>query len=238
MNIGEFVQNLADSWLNYLAGIVALSAVTMAILQTAKDLLPIRRAFQRRFLRRWIARKCQESGDVESIEASLIDLATDGEVHAFYDLPIEQLCGQIAAASQIALDFPAQHEKLLRCLAARAPRHFLDELIHAQPSMRVAFEELQRRDSAESRAQLEQLAEAKARVTHQIQRNIDALQIAATYQWKFGFQIASFVLSFVLALVATSSSTWPWATRLFVALSSGFLAPIARDLQARLQQVK
>jgi len=37
MNIGEFVQDLADSWLNYLAGIVALSAVTMAILQTAKD---------------------------------------------------------------------------------------------------------------------------------------------------------------------------------------------------------
>jgi hypothetical protein len=104
--------------------------------------------------------------------------------------------------------------------------------------MRVAVEELQRSDSPQSRAQLERLAEAKARVTHQIQRDIDALQIAATYQWKFRFQIASFVLSFVLAILATTSSTWPWATRLFVAVSAGFLAPIARDLQARLQQVK
>jgi hypothetical protein len=209
----------------------------MAMLQTAKDLFPIRRWFQRRFLRDWLARKGGK-GVVDKVEQDLIALATDGERNAFYDLPIEQLSGQIAAAAQVVMDYPARHSELLHCLASQVPKESVDRLLGVKDSLRVAFENLKRTDSTQARQELETLADAKARVMHQIQRNIDALQIAATYRWKFWFQLASFAVSFLLAYAAGGSESWPWATRVFGAIAAGFLAPVARDLQAKLQQVK
>ena len=66
----------------------------MAILQTSKDLLPIRRIFHQWFLKKWFKAKCGSTGNPEAAEKELVALATDGDKNAFYDLAMEQLCGQ------------------------------------------------------------------------------------------------------------------------------------------------
>jgi hypothetical protein len=236
--ITEFVQHVAERWSAYLSGIVALGVLTMAILQTVKDLFPVRRMFQQRFLRTCFARKCSHGTSFEEAERDLLALATDGDKNAFYDLPIEQLCGQMSAAAQVVLDYPAAHSSLLQCLASQTPAGAVERLIAVKQSLRQAFETLKLSESAQDRADLESLADAKSHVMHQIQRSIDAFQISATYRWRLVFQIASFFVSFLVAYVATGPELWPWATRAFVALVAGFLAPVARDLQAKLQQVK
>ncbi len=236
--MSAFLQNVAASWSAYLSGIVALGVLSMAVLQTVKDLLPIRRLYQQRFLRRWLAAKGGAGVDVPAVERDLIALATDGDRDAFYDLPIEQLCGQMSAAAQVVLDYPASHPALLRCLSSQAPGPAVDRLVNMKTSLRQAFETLKSSPSPQARAELDELGDAKARVMHQIQRSIDALQITAAYRWKLGFQLAAFVLSCGIAFLATGAQEWPIASRLFVALAGGFLAPVARDLQAKLQQVK
>src|SRR4051812_37505925 len=95
--ISRFVTQLANQWATYLGGIVALSAFAMAILQTAKDLLPIRRIFHRRHLRHWFAFRCTKQELRDKAEADLIALATDGDANALFDLATEQLCGQLSA---------------------------------------------------------------------------------------------------------------------------------------------
>ena len=42
----------------------------------------------------------------------------------------------------------------------------------------------------------------------------------------------------IIAIVASHSRDFPWSTSIFIGLSAGFLAPVARDLQAKLQQDK
>jgi hypothetical protein len=94
----DFVSQLAADWATYVGGIVAPSTFGMAILQTAKDLLPIRRMFHRSHLRHWFAFRCTNPELRRNAEADLIALATDGDADALFDLATEQLCGQLSAA--------------------------------------------------------------------------------------------------------------------------------------------
>ena len=233
--IGAFARHLAERWSSYLGGIAALSTFSMAILQTSKDLLPIRRIFHQWFLKKWFKAKCGSTGNPEAAEKELVALATDGDKNAFYDLAIEQLCGQISAAAQIVLEYPGDHAQLLQCLAAEGPKGAIEHLTKQRGSLRENFESLK---AAGATAEMQSLGDAKTRMLHQVQRSIDGFQISATYRWKLYWQLASFILSMIIAIVASHSQNFPWSTSIFIGLSAGFLAPVARDLQAKLQQVK
>jgi hypothetical protein len=233
--LGAFARHLANRSTAYLGGIVALSTFSMAILQTSKDLLPIRRLFHRWFLKKWFEQKCGTTGNPEAAEKDLVDLATDGDRNAFYDLAIEQLCGQITAAAQIVLEYPGEHAELLQCLTAQGPNWAIANLTKLRGAMRENFESLK---AAGAKEEMQSLGDAKTRMLHQVQRSVDGLQISATYRWKLYWQLASFVFSVMVAMVAIQSQRFPWSTSLFIGLSAGFLAPVARDLQAKLQQVK
>src|ERR1051326_4355691 len=119
--VSDFVSRLAAQWASYLGGIVLLSTFAMAILQTAKDLLPIRRLFHRNHLRHWFAYRCKDAGMCRDAEHDLVALATDGDADAFFDLATEQLCGQMSAASQVVLDAPGEHPALIQCMTAVKP---------------------------------------------------------------------------------------------------------------------
>jgi hypothetical protein len=232
--ISDFVTRLAAEWGTYLGGIITLSAFGMAIQQTAKDLLPIRRMFHRRHLRKWFEFRCPTPELREKAASDLIALATDGDAKAFFDLATEQLAGQLSAAAQVALDFPGQHASLLSCLTATKP-DALGKLQQVPGSLNRHFEGLKRQAGTETSPELEELATAKMRMAHQIQRSIDAFQISALYRWKTGFQLASFAVCVVIAFLATQGG---WPHRIGIGLVAGFFAPVARDLQAKLQQVK
>ncbi|GBL47658.1 hypothetical protein SFMTTN_3500 [Sulfuriferula multivorans] len=169
----------------------------------------------------------------------LIRLATAGDPKAFYDLEIEQLCGQMNAAAQALLDYPERHSDLLSCLAALAETEDVEILL--TPST----------PQVPGQPKPQALVDARARVIHQVQRSIDGFQISAGFRWKWLLQVTSFGVSFLITGIGFSLSQpsvakaletpWTrtqWITVVLVGLAGGFLAPIARDLIASLQKLR
>lgn len=231
--ITQFTHAVADHLTAFVAAMAAVGVLSMAIIQTLKDMLPLRNGYQRAFLRAWLARKHRAAGggpDPHAAERDLVRLATAGDDKAFYDIPTEQLCGQIGAAMQVVLDYPGKHADLLRLMAALADREDVERLIAATAPA-----------PGEKRAQEE--VDARARVMHHVQRAIDGLQIAAGYRWKLYLQIASFGLSFLVTVIGVAMQP-PGLEAVqvpgivLIGIVGGFLAPVARDLLAALQKLR
>lgn len=96
--ISDFIKSVADNAMPFATAMAAIGVLSMAIIQTLKDMLPLRNIFQRRYLIKWLRQKANEAKAIEgstpeaaTAESDLIRLATAGDRKAFYDLPIEQL---------------------------------------------------------------------------------------------------------------------------------------------------
>ena len=245
-----------------LAGIGALS---MALLQTAKNLLPLRLWFQRHHVEHWLAQRAGQAAasakaagsstpaaGVAQAQADLVHLATAGDADALYSLPIEQLCGQINAATQVLLDYPSLHWNLLRCLASEAQPADLALINPPDPAAHAARKMLLRKPAVTltdaEHNQVDDYVAARNRVSHQIQRAVDALQISVSFRWKFWMQLASILLSAALGVATLLignayfdmhlTAAREGALIILTAILSGFLAPVARDLVAALEQIR
>ncbi len=234
--IQSAVRAVYDLAFPFATALAAVGLVSMALIQTVKDMLPVRRWFQGWWIQRWLRAQSLRSGeggfasDPVAAERDLVRLATSGDRDALFDLPIEQVSGQMNAAAQIVLSYPREYSNLLYCLAAYAAPSDVSTLLGAPPTAepeRTAF------------------VDARNRVTHQVQRSLDGLQISAGYRWKLYLQIASIVSSGLLTMVGVwffSGQPIPAGRRfaLYIAISvlGGFLAPVARDLVAALQQLR
>lgn len=247
-----------------LAGIGALS---MALLQTAKNLLPLRLWFQRCHVQNWLAHRATQAAaaakaagasfaappaSVPQAQTDLVHLATAGDAGALYSLPIEQLCGQINAATQVLLDYPSLHWNLLRCLASEAQPADLALINPPDPAAHAARKMLLRKPAVTltdaEHNQVDDYVAARNRVSHQIQRAVDALQISVSFRWKFWMQLSSILLSAALGVTTLLIGNAYFDMRLtaarecaliiLTAILSGFLAPVARDLVAALEQIR
>jgi len=95
-------------------------------------------------------------------------------------------------------------------------------------------------DDDDARRRHDSFVDARTRVTHQVQRAIDALQITAAFRWKFILQLSSILLSGAIAGIGV----WKFAPQagflavVGIGIMGGFLAPVARDLVAALQQLR
>ncbi len=214
-----------DPVVQFAAAAAAIGLLAMAIIQSVKDMVPVRRWYQRTFVRAWLAHKARDHArhgglkpDAEKACADLVELATTGDADALFDLPIEQLGGQVSSAAAQALDYPARHEALVRCLAASAAAADVDAVIQ--------------RDDADGVATID----ARTRVMHQVQRSIDALQISLGFRWKWILQLAAFGVSYTIAIAGVSTTRAPLSipdallSALPLAIVGGFIAPVARDL--------
>ena len=237
MNIGkqitDFFNSTAGHWTSYVLALSIIGGVTMALLQTIKDLFPVRQWYQRYAHKKWMeegkteAQKKWPDKAVSTVkaEADLLTLAVDGDSSALYDLQIEQLCGQFTAAIQIVLEFPGSHFDLLAITASKSSPEDVDLVVQPPPAPPTS-----------------QFVDARTRVTHQCQRAIDAFQISVGFRWKWILQLASISLSAVLAWIALyygGSVLHPNVVSVtFSALLAGFLAPVAKDLLAVLQKAR
>lgn len=232
--INLFVQAVSDKAIALLLAIAGIGTLSMAVLQTIKELTPARRIFNERFIRQWFT--ARHADLAETAEKQLILLATAGERHAFYELPIEQLCGQANAATQMVLEYPRKYEPLLRVLAAHADPEDVHVLLREPPP----------RPPGESSPRLQEEVDARTRITSLVQRSLDALQIAASHSWKFRLQTFAFLLSYTFTIVGVfafapgngRTSVRDFVATIIVGLAAGFLAPIARDLVATLQRIR
>ena len=94
MDIGSQVKGFFDSaaghWTSYVMALSIIGGVTMALLQTIKDLFPVRQWFQRYALQKWMlegeaeARANLDNTAISSTraEADLLTLAVDGDARA------------------------------------------------------------------------------------------------------------------------------------------------------------
>jgi hypothetical protein len=249
--IQDFVSAISQHSLKFLTAMAAIGVLTMAILQAMKDTFPLRRFFQRNWLRNWFKNKAQDAARKgpgfavsESVaQADLIKLATDNDANAFFDLSIEQLCGQFNSAIQIALDYPSLHRDLLISAASLASAEDLNTVFSPPDAAKIPINP---NDPSLDLIQLQQrqaFVDARNRVTHQVQRAIDAIQIAAGFRWKFYLQCASFLLSAAIAglgiaLFFKEEIGAKFITAIVTGVLGGFLAPVARDLVAALQQLR
>jgi hypothetical protein len=207
----------------------AIATIATALVQLIKDLSPIRRGFQRRFLatwfsQRWSARSKTVTHDqLIEAEGDLIRLATGGDRDAFYDLEPAQLCGQMNSAAQIALAYPNLHPALLRFLA---------------PEARDGDMEIVTAGKGED-SDVSALLDARNRVTHQLQRSIDALQISMSFRWKFCLQVMIYIVCLALAFIclfAVKRGNYTVVEAIAVAIVAGFLSPVISDVAAAINR--
>jgi hypothetical protein len=219
----------------FLVALSGVGIVTMALLQLFKDLLPSRRVFQRRWFNNWLtaAASAQKLGANAATTAlqDLVGLATAGDDKALFDLPVEQFTGQFNAAVQAVLDQPDQYQVLVRLLAQRAnPKDLKTLFVKKRPTAGAA---------------LEHYMEARNRVSRQIQRTLDAVQIAMSNSWKRLLHWLSVVISAAIIGAALTiyggPEIWQGPTygyALAVALLGAFIAPVARDLVSAIQNLR
>jgi hypothetical protein len=265
------LHKIIDAIVNWAIPLAAIGSVSMALLQTIKNQTPIRNWYQRFRVRKWLRAsirgdfsestltrflngvKIQFSGEkkareherslVNEVERNLISLATSGDKDAFYDLPIESLCDQIRKIVSIILDYPASHERLLRCLARGASSEDFKLLLAAEANSTDPG--VQSKEAAT--AAYRRIAGAKSRILSQVRCSVDAIQIVIAFRWKLWLQVASMILSAVLGFITIHSklfgtnsdatdNTSTVGSSILIGFLAGFLAPIARDLLAAIEQ--
>jgi hypothetical protein len=223
--------------------------LSMALIQVLKDLLPIRRWFQQHWVRQWLGQRSKLIADRTAlpdlgtvpVEKDLVQLAADGDAGSLYNLPIEQLCGQLNAAAQAVLDHPKEHEALLWLLAAKAEKDDVSTVLDCSATYR---EQSGTKLEGPDLTAFTRCVDARNRVAHQVQRAIDALQLSAGNRWKLCIQNFAIALSGMIAVIWECTSGEGGRTlerievTLAVAILGGFIAPIGRDLLAALQSAR
>jgi hypothetical protein len=232
--------------------LAAIGTVSMALLQTAKNLFPLRSGFQRRRFRKWLeTASATPPGwtthedlkslkfDSKTAETDLIALASAGDSESFYELPIEQMCTQIRGVSTVVLDYPAEHAALLHCLVSQANSADIEHVL-VPPTVEVLSKRPDQQSDHEKK-KVREYAAAKTRLAAQTRCTIDAIQTSIGSRWKRSLQLASFFLSAILGWVSlllgvNKPETIPsFPSVLLIGLLSGFLAPVARDLVAAVE---
>lgn len=267
--IDEFLRRFADNALGFFSALTGISVLAMAIIETVKGILPVHRWFNHhRVAKIWLVSNAKRAEgtlgdqevkrtledenvrkildpklaeelrlgriDPENMLDKLVRLATAGDGKALLSLPAEQLAGQINAAAQVAIDYPEKYLDLLLCLASQADKSDFITIIKPIPDKSdPAFEEAKRK-----------AVDARNRISHQVQRNLDGFQISLTYRWKLWNQIAAFVLSGILISLAFATYLRQplfgkkWFLYFVVGFIGGFVAPVAKDLVTALETLR
>jgi hypothetical protein len=236
--LNKLFDEIVAHWPAYLAALVALSGLTMSVIQVAKQLFFVRRWFHHARVLHWLDPQRSRlelwlsivRGQAQPLEKDLLRITASGDAWALYDAELEDVCAQLSAAAQLLVDYPEVAPKLLKTIARSASARDLGRILQANA-----------RNTQD--AQLRQIVfDARNRVRAITIRSVDMFKLTTGSIWQRGLQVVSFALSFLIALVAVGVTTKPVDGRpgamLVMALAAGFLAPVARDLLAAVEQLR
>lgn len=237
----QFSRRLIKKWLNNQA---RLAAQMIRERLKRPEGLEEESEEEKRLIERKLEGLKEEEIVVKKAHESLITLSTAGDEKAFYSLNIQQLVGQLSAASQIVLDYSWKDEynALFLCLAAKAMRADVLELLKKPPSSEHQEPE-DTEEARENEKKMESWIDARNRVSHQIQRTLDGLQISMSHRWKYYNQRAAILVNFAFVmgafkLLEAKEGRAPFLTYIVVAVFGGFVAPLVKDLLRGLQQLR
>jgi hypothetical protein len=253
------------SWTSsVLIATIAIGFFTMAIIQIFK--FKLRSSFHKEKVSNWLAMKsishtdifsdlkfrviktfrnwfAQKSTSNSDILTDLIELSIAGNENALFILPTEQLCGQIIAATEIVLADPKKHKELLQSLAAFQKKDRISN--DDKPS---ALEDdiacLTNFKGSQEEAHNIAYIDARNRISHRIQRNVDALQISTSYSWRRKLQRYAIRISGVLAFVGSmlfsrcNQALTIIAFSVMTAFVGGYVASFLRDIAAAIEKLR
>jgi hypothetical protein len=190
--------------------------------------------------------------------AQLIAHATGGHWRALLGLPPPQLVAQINAAAQGALENPEANYSLIAVLsqpaetqiplvlqrgqvAARVPSHIedLSVLLEAPSPPSPPVAEGDQTDAGKAAKDYEdnmkRYVEARTRVVHRIQRNLDGMQITLGNTSALVTQLLAILISVLICYIITVNTRSDpertyFATVLLLGISAGYIAPLLGDL--------
>lgn len=246
-------------WQGLVLGI-GYGLIAMAAIQFLKD-IALREWFNRLSFDRWF----QEMKGSRRARQQLIWLSAAGDETALFSLTIDKMAGQIAVAAATVLEAPKLYSELLSVLAYsdKFEKTFETEKKSATPSPSpagpsVAVEDgsqladlnllvstgLETLSTTESATMRIQYADARTRVGHRVQRQIDLLQLKTTQHWMKLNQVLSFVVAACIGCLPLFLRGWldrhygvlPLVSvipgSITLSLLGGWFAPILRDLVA------
>jgi hypothetical protein len=248
--IGDLVRLV---WEGVVLGI-AYGLISMSAIQFIKDFY-FRESFNRNAFYRWF-KEMQGSAHAEE---QLIWLSAAGDGRALFSLTIDKMAGQIAVAATTILEAPRKYSELLGVLAfskefektfeIREDRRLEpladdgSQLADLNLLITTSLENLGV-DTPESRALRIQYADARTRVGHRIQRQIDLLQLRTTQRWVRTNQLLSFTVATFIGFLPLFLRGWLsqqygifrltsiLPISISLSLLGGWFAPILRDVIA------
>jgi hypothetical protein len=242
-------------WLIALVGLTTAAAVDFA-----KDMLGMRRFFNRWAVRSWIRRRIyrirrdvvevtnpyriRTFGELRSGEAveefENLAGADDGKRYPlFYALPVENVCGQLAAAGEVAIGSPEIYVNSFSILVgvghAFSPYEIQEylKLCSTRAGRRPIDDFEARKFSDEDR---ERYGNLRSRFMVQAQRSLDNLQVDLSRKWRIALVLLSIYASLIFSLwvVKVNERAINYDAHLsmylFVAAGGVAVAPLAHDL--------
>lgn len=195
----------------------------------------------------------------EDARGDLLNLAAAGDEDALFGLPIDKLAGQINVAANSVIETPQRHRSLLTILSKGAAPVDVKLLLSTDPAILrpkppEAFVPQTSQEATDEANRRFDYADARTRISHHIQRTIDVLQLSATQRWTRLNQwisvVSCFLLGLIIGLAPIVFKQW-FSSRygiftvgtflpvsVLLALIGGCLAPLLRDLTARLGQTE
>ncbi|HTW79177.1 MAG TPA: hypothetical protein VME23_06535 [Terracidiphilus sp.] len=248
MNGLDSINSWVKTWAIPLA---AIGTISMAFLQTLKNVLPLRKWYQQRHFDRWIDRVAasfpeelavrHDGTKVELVDPKLdlANLAASGDTAALYSLPSDQLFTQIRGVTPVILDYPRSHEWLLYCFVSQASLDDVREVLN--PPDPEVLAKLPHAHTEAEKARIKAFVAAKTRLGAQMRCTMDALKASMDYRWKRNLQIAALLLSALLGVITLhmndqAGAYTSLAVTIVFAIISGFLAPVARDLVSAIEK--
>jgi hypothetical protein len=234
---------------NVFRSVVALTAIgllTMALIQSARSLFPIRSWYHEDSVRSWL-------GD-DRVKTLHERLQIQNSPRDFYDLPLQTLCGQIAAVAEaVLIEYVGSASNLrnttnplyslLEGLAGKGAEGDLKLLQSKREDS--SGHEVQASNPDGINGQDSALTLIRARLGTHIQRNIDHLQITVGTRWRRLIRISAFALSLVLSLALLLSQKLKWQELLalvgaavIAGLIGGYLASVFRDVVAVIEKLR
>ncbi len=210
---------------------LGVGALTMALIQVVRMLIPIRGCFHRQQLLEWLDRygrdfeppdkrshDLHDHGHTRMAKLALSEFETRGGTQQpgspytrdFYDSSIEQLCAQLNVAIEAGLDSPRQMRNLLRCFFGKEGSRSLAVLRRSPPQEELSRESKRSTNDAE----LLRKAEARASLTRLAQFRIDAFQIETAGRWRRHLRSIVTLTSVTLSFAVTAGSIWHSADEL------------------------
>jgi hypothetical protein len=240
-------------WEGVILGI-AYGLISMSAIQFVKDFY-VRERFNRSAFYRWFK---EMQGSARAAE-QLIWLSAAGDRRALFSLTIDKMAGQIAMAATAIQEAPRKYSELLSVLAFsaefektfeirenRRPEPLSDDGSQLADIYLLITTDLENlsADTPQSRALRIQYADARSRIGHRIQRQIDLLQLRTTQRWMRTNQTLSFMVATCIGFLPLLLRGWfsqqygifrvtaILPISITLSLLGGWFAPILRDLIA------